>query len=124
MFADLWKLANRLAVEKYEGFTLDSIRGVECGELMSMMMDTNTIKNTAEFLRYLVKLDPVNPGGVNVQGNSINPTIFLFSYTVVLFPEKTVWADLDSPRVSPELIAVTHQLETAAKVILVAFGID
>lgn len=115
MFADLWKLANRLAAERYEGFTLESVQGIESNELMSSIADVNKIQSTREFLKYLVKLDPINPEAPNVQGNKISTMSFLFAYPVVLFPEKTIWSDLDHP-IAPDLIAVTHQFETASKV--------
>lgn len=115
MFADLWKLANKLAAEEYAGFTLESVRGIGCEELMSSITDASKINSTIQFLRYIVKLDPINPGAENVQGNKISPVVFLFAYPAVLFPEKTIWGDLDLP-IAPELIAATHQLETASKV--------
>lgn len=115
MFADLWKLSNRVAVENYEGLTLENMQDYNAESLMFAIMLPRLNETTAAFLKYLVNMPESNATTPHARGTHVWVPDFLYSFGVVMFPREFVWADHPEP-ITPEQIALTHQLETASKV--------
>ena len=86
MFAEIWKIANKMAASNYIGPTLESVHDMESSDFVTFVNRHDVLESAKTIVIHLLKSDAHERVHVNTQRQTINIKVLMGAYLVVVFP--------------------------------------